>query len=184
MGELASKEQLRMSFIRWALVTVPATIFVGFMAGQASNSSYANRWFDALIKPDWTPPGWVFPVVWTTLYFMLGLVLAMLLHARGARNRGLALGLFGGQLILNFLWSPLFFGAHQVSLALILILSILALTIAATFAIAPIRKQAAWMVVPYMVWLSLAALLTFQIDQMNPDAEMMVPPTPAAEIIL
>ena len=184
MGELASQDQLRMSFIRWALVTVPATIFVGFMAGRVSNSGYGNRWFDALVKPDWTPPGWVFPVVWTTLYIMLGLVLAMLLHARGAHNRGLALGLFLTQLILNFFWSPLFFGAHQVSLALILILTILVLAIGATFAIAPIRKQAAWMMVPYMVWLSLASLLTFQIDQMNPDAEMMVPPTPAAEIIL
>ena len=184
MGELASRDQLRMSFIRWALVTIPATLFVGFLSGQASNSGYGNRWFDALIKPELLPPGWVFPVVWSVLYILLGLVLAMLLHARGARNRGLALGLFLGQLVLNFLWAPLFFGAHQVSLALILILIILALSIAATFAIAPIRKQAAWMMVPYMVWLSLASLLTLQIDRMNPDAEMMVPPTPAAEIIL
>jgi translocator protein len=184
MGGLASKEQLRMSFIRWALVTVPGIIFLGFLAGRTSNSGFGNRWFDALEKPAIFPPGWLFPIAWTILYIMLGLVLAMLLNARGAKGRRLALGLFLTQLLLNFSWTALFFTAHQVTLALVLIVTILALTIAATFAIAPIRKQAAWMMVPYMVWLTLASLITLQIDLLNPDAEMMVPPTPAAEIIL
>lgn len=184
MGELASKDQLRMSFLRWALVTVPTILFCGFFVGRLAGSNIDNRWLQALDKPGWFPPGWVFPLVWGPLYIMLGLVLAMLLHARGARNRRLALGLFLTQLVLNFCWSPLFFGAHQVSLALVLILTILVLAIATTFAIAPIRKVAAWMMVPYMVWLCLASLLNFQLDQRNPDAEMMVPPTPAAEIQL
>ncbi len=184
MGGLASKEQLRMSFIRWALVTVPGVVFFGFLAGRTSNSGFSNRWFAALDKPEIFPPGWLFPVAWTILYIMLGLVLAMLLHARGARGRGLALGLFGAQLLLNFGWTALFFTAHQVTLSLVLIVTILAISVAATFAIARIRRQAAWMMVPYMVWLTLASLITLQIDYLNPDAEMMVPPTPAAEILL
>jgi translocator protein len=184
MGGLASKEQLRMSFIRWALVCVPATVFLGFLSGQMSNSGYDNRWFAALDKPNIIPPGWVFGAAWSVLYVLLGLVLAMLLHARGAKGRGLALGLFGAQLGLNFLWAPLYFGAHQVTLALFLILAILAIAIAATFAIAPIRKQAAYMMLPYLIWLGFASVLTFSVDRMNPDAEMMVPPTPAAEIVL
>jgi translocator protein len=184
MGELASKQQLRMSYIRWALVSVPAILFLGISAGNMSNSGFGNRWFDALVKPEIFPPGWVFGLVWAILYTLLGLVLAMLLHARGAKGRGLALGLFGVQLLLNFLWSPLFFGAHQVSLALILILVILILATATTFAIAPIRKMAALMMVPYLIWLSIASLLNLQLDWMNPEAEMMVPPTPAAEVLL
>ena len=88
MGGLASKEQLRMSFLRWALVTVPGVFFLGILAGRMSDSGFGNRWFDALIKPDIFPPGWLFPVVWSILYVMLGLVFAMLLHARGAKGRG------------------------------------------------------------------------------------------------
>ncbi len=184
MGGLASKEQLRMAFIRWALVTVPATVFLGFLSGRLSNSGFGNRWFDALAKPGLFPPGWTFAVVWTVLYILLGIVLAMLLHARGAKGRGLALGLFATQLILNLLWSPLFFGAHQVSLALILMLILLILATATIFAVAPVRKVAAWLMVPYLAWLCIAALLNFQIDRLNPDAEMLVPPLPATEVIL
>jgi translocator protein len=183
-GEIASQEQLRMSFIRWALVCVPATVFLGFLSGRLSNSGYGNRWFNALDLPAIVPPGWVFGVVWTILYALMGVALAMILHARGSKGRGVALSLFGGQFLLNLLWTPLFFGAHQVSLALILILLILIVAIAATFAIAPIRKAAAWLMVPYLVWLSFASILNFQIDQRNPDAERMVPSTPAAEIEL
>jgi translocator protein len=184
MGGIASKEQLRMSFLRWALVTVPAIVFLGFLSGRLSNSGYGNRWFDALSRPEIVPPGWVFGLVWTILYILLGVALAMILFARGARGRGTALGLFGVQLALNLAWTPLFFGAHQVSLALVLIVVILTLAIATTFAFASIRKAAAWLMVPYMVWLSFASILTFQIDRMNPDAETLVPEAPSTQIQL
>jgi translocator protein len=184
MGQIASKQQLRMSFVRWALVTVPAIVFLGFLSGRVSNSGYGNRWFDALSKPDIMPPGWVFGVTWTILYVMLGLALAMILHARGARGRGVALGLFFTQLILNLIWSPLFFAAHEVSSAFLLILVILGLAIATTIAFAPIRKAAAWLLVPYMVWLSFASILNYKIDRMNPDAETLVPEAPRTQIIL
>lgn len=184
MGQIASKEQLRMSFVRWALVTVPAILLLGIASGRMSGSGYGNRWFDALSKPDIIPPGWVFGVGWTILYIMLGVALAMILHARGARGRGLALGLFFTQLVLNLCWSPLFFAAHQVTLAFWLILGILALTIATTFAFAPIRKTAAWLLVPYMVWLSFATIINYKVDVMNPDAETLVPEAPSTNIQL
>ncbi len=184
MGELASKDQLRMSYIRWALVTVPLLVFLGFLSGRMSNSGSENHWFAALIKPGLFPPGWVFGAVWTVLYILLGFVLATLIHARGAKGRGLALGLFGFQMILNLLWSPLFFGAHQVSLALILMLVLLVFAGATAYAVSHIRKTAAWLMAPYLVWLILATILNFQMDRLNPDAEMMVPPAPAAEILL
>ncbi len=184
MGELASKEQLRMSFLRWAIVAVPAVVLLGFVSGNLAGSGAEDRWYQGLIKPALTPPGWVFGVAWTILYIMLGLVLAMLLHARGAKGRGLAIGLFLTQLLLNYLWSPLVFGAHQVSLGVIVIAFILILAVAATFAIKPIRKVAAWLMLPYLVWLGFATVLLFGIDRLNPDAETYVPPTPAAEILL
>jgi tryptophan-rich sensory protein len=136
----------------------------------------------ALNRPDIVPPGWVFGAVWTTLYIMMGLSLAMIINARGAAGRGRALALFAAQLVLNLAWSPLFFGAHQVSLAFWLILAILGLTIATTFAFAPIRKAAAWLLVPYMVWLSFASILNYKIDALNPEAETLVPPAASANI--
>lgn len=184
MGGIASKEQLRISFLRWALVSVPAIVFLGFLSGRLSNSGYNNRWFLALNRPDIVPPGWVFGVAWTILYIMLGIALAMILHARGAKGRPMALGLFASQLLLNLAWTPVFFAGHMVTAALILIIVILFLAIATTFAFAQIRKAAAWLLVPYLVWLSFASILTFQIDRMNPDAETLVPDAPSTQILL
>src|SRR3546814_2750851 len=87
MTEIATQGQLRMSYLRWALVTVPAIVLIGSLMGLLSNSGYGNRWFAALDLPPVTPPGWVFVTVWPILYICLGLSLAMILHARGAKGR-------------------------------------------------------------------------------------------------
>lgn len=184
MAGIASKAQLRMSFLRWALVTVPGIVLLGFLSGRMANSGYDNGWFVALERPDIVPPGWVFGVVWTILYILLGLSLAQILHARGAKGRGMALFLFFVQLTLNLGWSPLFFAWHEVSMALVVIILILLITIATCFAFAPIRKSAAWLLVPYMVWLCFAAILNYQIDRLNPDAETLVPGRAHTQIAL
>lgn len=182
MSEIATPGQLRMSYWRWAMFTVPAIVLIGSLMGLLSNSGYDNRWFAALDLPAITPPGWVFAVVWPLLYVCLGLALAMVLHARGAKGRGFALLLFFVQLAANFAWSPIFFGAHQVTNGLYLIIFILMVTVATAFAFAPIRKAAAWLLVPYILWLCFAALLNFQIDQRNPDAETLVPAAASTQI--
>lgn len=184
MGQIASKGQLRMSFIRWALLCVPLILFLGFLAGRISNSGYGNPWFDALTKPGWIPPGWVFGAVWSVLYVLLGLALAQILNARGARGQALAVSLFAGQLVLNLAWSPTFFAAHKVTLALIIVLAMLALAVATTFAFFRIRKPAAWMMLPYLVWLCFATVLNYQVLKLNPDAESMKPASPKTQIIL
>src|SRR5919202_2187794 len=125
MTAIASRSQLRMSFLRWALVTVPAILLLGTLSGRASMSGYGNPWFDALEKPGFMPPGWAFPVAWTLLYVAMGIALAQILHARGARGRPLALGLFFVQLALNYSWSPVFFALHKVELALLIIAAML-----------------------------------------------------------
>ena len=182
MSELATPGQLRMSYWRWAMVTVPAIVLIGSLMGYLSNSGYDNRWFAALDLPAITPPGWVFAAVWPVLYACLGLALAMVLHARGAKGRGFALLLFFVQLFASFAWSPLFFGQHQVTTALYLIIFILMVALATALAFAPIRKAAAWLLVPYMAWLFFAAILNFQIDQRNPDAETLVPAAASTQI--
>jgi len=184
MSELATPGQLRMSYWRWAMVTVPAIVLIGSLMGYLSNSGYSNRWFAALDLPAITPPGWVFPVVWTSLYIMLGLALALILNARGSRGRGLAITLFLVQLALNLSWTPVFFGAGKIQLALWIIVAMLILSIAVTILFARIRKPAAWLMVPYMVWISYAGCLTWGIGQLNPDAEGVARPAPVTQIQL
>jgi tryptophan-rich sensory protein len=182
MSELATQGQLRMSYLRWALVTVPAIVLIGSAMGILSNSGYSNRWFNMLDLPPIMPPSWLFGVAWTILYVLLGLALAMILNARRAPGRGIALSLFFVQLFANFAWSPLFFGAHQVTAAFWLILGILVTAIATTFVFARIRKAAAWLMVPYLVWISFASILTSQINELNPDAETLVPTAASTQI--
>jgi translocator protein len=184
LREIASKGQLRASFARWAIVTVPLILLLGFGAGSLAPSGEDNPWFVALTKPALMPPGWAFPVAWTTLYIMLGLALAVILHARGAPGRGLALGLFIVQMALNLVWAPMFFGAHLVSAALLVIVAMLAAALATTFAFARIRKAAAWLMVPYLAWLCFATGLNWRIDQLNPDAESLVPSRTSTQIQL
>ena len=182
MTGIASRSQLRLSFLRYALFTVPAVLLLGTISGQLANSGYENPWFDALTKPEIMPPGWVFGVVWTMLYILLGFALAMLLHAKGAQGRGLAIALFIAQLALNYSWSPIFFAWHRIDLALWVILAMIALTVVLIVLAWRIRRVAALLMLPYLAWLCFATLLTYQIGRLNPAAELA--PQPAATDIV
>jgi translocator protein len=182
MNQLASASQLRMSLVRWALFVIPVVMFLGFFSGTVSGSAEENAWFQTLIKPEAQPPGWVFGVVWPTLYFLMGLAFAMVLHARGARHRSLAIGLFLVQFLINLSWSPIFFGQHKVLTAFFVILAMLVSAIATTVVFAQVRKAAAWLMVPYLVWISFAAILNYQIDRLNPDAESLYVPAATSQI--
>lgn len=184
MTGIASRGQLRMSFLRHALVAAPLILLLGTISGRMAGSGYGNPWFDALFKPDIMPPGWVFGIAWTILYILMGLALALVLSAHGARGRGPALAFFIAQLLLNLAWSPVFFAMHQVGAALLIILLMAALAIVTTLLFARIRPVAAWLMVPYVAWLIFAALLTYQIRQLNPDAERLVPQRGSANISL
>lgn len=184
MTGIASKSQLRMSYLRFALFTVPLILMLGIVSGRVANSGYGNAWFAALVKPDIMPPGWVFGVAWPVLYILLGLAIAIILNARGARGRSLAVGLFTAQMLLNFAWSPVFFGMHQVRTALVIIVAMLVLSVVTASLFARIRKTAALLMLPYLGWLSFATMLNYQIIQLNPDAETLVPGEAATDIIL
>jgi tryptophan-rich sensory protein len=176
MNEIASPGQLRLAYARWALVTVPALVFLGFLSGKLANSGYGNRWFAALAKPDLIPPGWVFGLAWTILYIMMALAFAVVLHARGARGRGIAIVAFLAQLVLNLLWSPLFFRAHLVDEALVLIVALLGLMAVTILLFWRVRPVAALLLLPYLCWLAFASYLNYEIGRLNPDAESLGKP--------
>lgn len=179
---LASRSQLRMSLLRYALVTVPLVLLLGTVSGRIAGAGGGNPWFDALAKPAFMPPPWLFGIAWTILYMLLGLVLAMLLHARGARLRGAAIALFLVQLLLNYAWPPLFFGFHRVGASLLLIAAMIALTVVLIVLIWWIRRGAALLMLLYLGWLVFAALLTAAIGSLNPGAELA--PRPASTDIV
>jgi tryptophan-rich sensory protein len=183
MTAIASRGQLRMSLLRYALVTVPLVVLLGTVSGAIAESGSGNRWFAALDKPDFMPPDWVFGAAWTTLYVLLGVVLAMLLHARGAHWRGRAIGLFVLQLLANFAWAPLFFGFHKVQAAFGLLVAMIVFTVALVVLLWTIRRVAALLMLPYLAWLCFAAALNVSILMLNPDAELAPQPT-STDIVL
>ena len=167
MSDLAARRQ---SFWTYAVFTVPLILGVGFLMGQLSNSGYGTDWFDALRKPAAMPPGWAFGAAWSTLYILLGVSIALVLKERRAPGWTAAVGLFAAQMLLNFSWSPVFFGAGEAKPALFIIVLMLAFTIVTIFLFYRIDKRAAWLLLPYAAWLAFASHLNYQIIQLNPGA--------------
>ena len=142
---------------------------IGSIASVRSREFYA-----ALERPSWAPPGAVFGPVWTTLYLLMGIAAWLAWRARpapgaaAARSRRAGLGLFVAQLVLNALWTWLFFAWRQGAAALGEIV-VLWLFIAATmWHFGRVRPLAAWLLAPYLAWVTFAAALTWAIWQGNP----------------
>lgn len=173
--EIASKSQLRLAYLRWAVVTVPFILLLGFTSARLAPTGADNLWYVQLVKPDFMPPGWAFPVAWTIIYILMGLALAMIINARGSKLRGPAIVLFAVQMAVNMAWSPVFFGMHQVMAALVILISLFVLALATTIVFGRIRAGAAWLLVPYLGWIVFAGMLLWQINVLNPDAATLVP---------
>ena len=158
----------RVSVWHYAVWTVPVILGLGMLSGWVSNSGYGNDWFDALRKPATMPPGWTFGAAWTLLYILLGLAFALLLAAAPKRGRGIAVGLFSIQMLLNFSWSPIFFGMGQAKAGLVVIVLMLAMSVAAAVMLYRIDRRAGLLMVPYLAWLTFAAHLNYEIIRLNP----------------
>ena len=171
MNMLASRGQLRASFLRWALFIVPGVMLLGYLSGQIAGTGPGNPWFDALAKPSIYPPPMWFGIVWSVLYFMMGVALAMVCAAWGARGRRTAIWAFVIQFALNLAWTPTFFAAHQMTAALVLIIA-LVLAIAVTIALVwRVRRAAALLLLPYLAWVIFASALNYEFLRLNPQAD-------------
>lgn len=158
---------------KFALLTVPAIVVVGSLMGTISNSSFSNGWYADLAKPAFQPPAWAFGVVWTILYALMGVAVAMILALPPSARRSSALFLFAGQLGLNFAWSPLFFGKQMIDGALVVIVAMLLLALATAQAFKALRPVAGWLLLPYLMWLCLATALNYETGRLNPGADSM-----------
>lgn len=131
-------------------------------------SLHAAEFYAALDKPSWAPPAAVFGPVWTLLYISMAVAAWLAWRERTWSRAKEALGCFVLQLAVNALWSWLFFGWHRGALAFADILVLLALIVATIVAFARINTVAAWLMAPYLAWVSFATLLNYSVWQRNP----------------
>lgn len=158
--------------LRHAALFVLLCLGAGAIGGIATAPAIPG-WYASLSKPDFTPPNWVFGPAWTALYIMMG-ISAYLVYEERCRAKGAgllaannALALFGAQLALNILWSLLFFGMHSPLYGLACIMA-LWLAIAATiWKFYPISRNAALLLVPYILWVSFASALNYYVWMLN-----------------
>ena len=144
---------------------VVASLAAGALGGVASRN--APEFYAQLQRPVWAPPSWVFGPVWTTLYAMMAAAAWLVWRQGGFGEQRKPLLLFLAQLALNALWTPLFFGLHRPGLAFAAIV-LLWLAIATTLtAFRPVSRVAAWLLAPYLAWVSFAAALNFTLWRLN-----------------
>ena len=136
--------------------------------GSVFTSLSVPAWYATLIKPPLNPPSWVFGPVWTVLYVLMGVSLFLVWqrYTKSGHARRTML-VFSQQLVLNALWSVMFFGLHEIGLALIVII-LLWLEIARTiYMFRTVSKTAAYLLVPYLLWVSFAAYLNAALWRLN-----------------
>jgi len=182
LREIASKGQLRLAYLRWAVVTVPFVLLLGLASARLAPVGSANPWFLRLAKPGYLPPEWVFPVALAIVFALMGLALAMVINARGSRARRSALLLFAAQMVPGLAWPPVFFGMHQVTAALALVVAAAVLGLLAVILFGRVRMGAALLLLPYLGWLGFAGALLYEIDRRNPDAASLVLARPADQM--
>jgi benzodiazapine receptor len=145
----------------WLLVSFIAAVIGGAASFQAS-AFYAR-----LVRPEWAPPSWLFGPVWTVLYAVMGIAAWLVWRVGGFRAAKPALALFLVQLVLNALWSWLFFGWHLGALAFTDIVLLWVLIIATQIAFWRISPLAGALLVPYLLWVSFAVALNYSVGQLN-----------------
>jgi benzodiazapine receptor len=150
------------------LVACGISLAAGLIGSFATMGEGFNMWYSAIEKPGFTPPNWIFGPVWTILYLLMG-VAAFLVWQKGVQFRRvrIALGWFLVQLILNALWTPVFFGLHQIGWAFVVIVLLWAAIVVAMCCFSRVSKTAAVLLVPYLLWVSFATVLNGAIWRLN-----------------
>ena len=139
---------------------------VGALAGWISAGGIEV--YSALAnKPPLTPPQWVFPVVWSILYALMGISAARISLTPPSKERNRGLNLFTAQLIVNFFWPLLFFNAQAFGFALIWLILLWVLVLAVILTFRKIDKTAAWLLIPYLLWLTFAVYLNAGVYILN-----------------
>jgi tryptophan-rich sensory protein len=134
-------------------------LLLTFCAPALGAFSMPGAWYATLNKPSWNPPAWIFGPVWTLLYLSMAIAVWWVWRQGGWKHQSRALGLYVVQLVLNAIWTPLFFGLHRPGWAFVEILLLLAAVVATTRAFWKTSSFAGALLVPYVLWVSFASVL-------------------------
>jgi len=149
------------------IIAIAIPVAVGAISGFFTATG-VESWYQTINKPSWNPPGWIFAPVWTTLYIMMGVALFLVWKSDSSDIlKKTAITLFTIQLVLNFFWSFIFFDQHQIGWALVEIIAMWIFILLTIFAFGNISKLAAWLLVPYISWVSFATILNYTIWKLN-----------------
>ena len=147
------------------LICTLTCLVLGIASGIGTASS-VKTWFPSIIKPSWNPPSWLFGPVWTILYILMGIAIALIWHTPHPKQKT-AIRLFIFQFCLNLAWSFIFFTQHQIGWAFVEITCIWIALIFTIFAFSAVNKNAAYLLLPYICWVSFAAILNGTIWYLN-----------------
>ncbi|MEQ9811146.1 MAG: TspO/MBR family protein [Azospirillaceae bacterium] len=139
---------------------------IGFVIGWSTGPSVTG-WYPSLDMPFFQPPNWAFPVAWTLLYIAMGVAAGLVANRPPSPARRTALILFAVQLVFNFAWSPVFFGARSIIGGLAIVSLLLLLVAATTIAFLRLETRAGVLMLPYLAWVAFAALLNGAIAVLN-----------------
>jgi len=147
-----------------ASILIP--LVIGFL-GSFFTSSSVNNWYATINKPTFNPPNWIFGPVWTVLFFLIGISFYLVWKKGFGKNKIKIIGIYALQLLLNFIWSLLFFGLQSPALALIEIIILWFVILANIIIFYKSTKIAGYILIPYLLWVSFATVLNFAIFILN-----------------
>lgn len=150
-------------YVFWILICEA----VGIISGLLSREGIAI-YNTTVMKPAFTPPSWIFPVVWTILFAIMGISAARISLAAPSKARSVGLNVFVTQLIVNFFWPLFFFNLQAFGFAFIWLILLWILVFVTILTFWRIDQTAAWLLVPYLAWLTFAAILNAAVWLMNP----------------
>ena len=150
------------SYLFWILLAEAVGGLSGWLTREGTEI-YAQT----IMKPPLAPPGWVFPVVWSALYGLMGIGAARVYQTPPSRPRSMGLNLFVAQLMVNFFWSPIFFNLQAFGLAFLLLLLLWGLVLCMILVFRKADPLAAKLQIPYFLWLTFAAYLNWGVWYLN-----------------
>ncbi len=145
-------------------------LFLTFLAacGAAATTGamfQPGAWCDGLVKPVWTPRDWMFPVVWTTLYLLMAYAA---MRVAGGADNAQPLAFWALQIAFNTLWTPVFFGLHRMRAAMMIMVLLWLSVAATTFSFLSVDLLAGVLMLPYLLWVTIAGALNFSVMRLNP----------------
>ena len=157
---------MNISSIQKLIISIVATVGIGSLGGIFTIAEIPN-WYAGLNKPSFNPPIWLFGPVWTSLYTMMGVSFYLIWKQPKTETRKKAIQLFVIQFVLNFFWSIIFFSLHAIGAATIEIIVMWIFILLTIIQFSKLSKTAAWLLVPYIAWVSFATVLTASVWKLN-----------------